>query len=139
MLSFRDMYITLAGWMYPVCSHWAWDPSGWLFKLGYRDFAGSGVVHLLSGVVSVVACALIGARSGRFDKETKKPRDMPGHSVPMAALGGFILLFGFLAFNGGSQVCSSPGSFQSSTITYRTCRALLQRPKTLLQSLEGSS
>ncbi len=71
--------------------------------MGYADFAGSGVVHLLGGCCALVATFLIGPRQGRFDKDGK-PCDMPGHSVPLAGLGGFILLFGFLAFNGGSQV-----------------------------------
>jgi Amt family ammonium transporter len=83
-------------------SHWAWDSSGWLNQLNYMDFAGSGVVHLLGGVCALVACATVGARLGRFD-EDGNPHNMPGHSVPLTALGGFILLFGFLAFNGGSQ------------------------------------
>ena len=76
---------------------------GWLVTLGYNDFAGSGVVHLLGGVCALVACAFMGPRRGRFTKKGI-PIDMAGHSVPLAALGGFILLFGFLAFNGGSQV-----------------------------------
>ena len=76
---------------------------GWLLSLGYNDFAGSGVVHVLGGACSFVACYLVGPRNGRFD-EDGKPQKMPGHSVPLAALGGFILILGFLAFNGGSQV-----------------------------------
>ena len=58
---------------------------------------------MLGGVCALVGCAFMGPRRGRFTKDGK-PIDMPGHSVPFAALGGFILLFGFLAFNGGSQV-----------------------------------
>ncbi len=105
------MLLMLPGWIYPVCSHWAWhvspdpstDPStGWLASMDYQDFAGSGVVHFLSGLVSLVACWFMGPRMGRFDSNGR-PREIAGHSVPMAALGGFILLFGFLAFNGGSR------------------------------------
>ena len=92
--------------MYPIVTHWAWDPTGWLAVLGYDDFAGSGVVHLLGATCALVACAFIGPRKRRFTN-AGKPIDMPGHSVPLAALGGFILLFGFLAFNGGSQVRSA--------------------------------
>jgi len=77
--------------------------AGWLVDLGYNDFAGSGIVHLLGGVCALVGCFFIGPRRGRFTKDGT-PIDMPGHSVPLAALGGFILLFGFLAFNGGSQL-----------------------------------
>ena len=63
-------------------------------------------MHLLGGTCALVGCIFIGPRKGRFTKDGV-PIDMPGHSVPLAALGGFILLFGFLAFNGGSQVRSS--------------------------------
>merc|ERR1712088_6131 len=77
--------------------------AGWLVDLGYNDFAGSGIVHLLGGTCALVGCIFIGPRKGRFTKDGV-PSDMPGHSIPLAALGGFILLFGFLAFNGGSQL-----------------------------------
>ena len=75
----------------------------------YLDFAGSGVVHLLGAGCSIMGCYFMGARRGRFSKKGE-PIDMPGHSVPLAGLGGFILIFGFLAFNGGSQTTiSNPG------------------------------
>ena len=66
------------------------------------DFAGSGVVHVTGGVCALIGCIFIGPRMGRF--EDGKVIAMPGHSVTLAGLGGFILLFGFLAFNAGSQV-----------------------------------
>ena len=88
---------------------------GWLNNLGYKDFAGSGIVHLLGGTCALVGCYLIGPRKGRFKIDLEdgrlkigpdegNTRKISGHSVPLAALGGFILIFGFLAFNGGSQV-----------------------------------
>merc|ERR1712106_133324 len=99
--------IILTGWVYPPVSHWAWDGSGWLAQTGlYKDFAGSGVVHLMGGSCAIVGCYFMGARRGRFNKKGE-PIDMPGHSVPLAGLGGFILIFGFLAFNGGSQAAIS--------------------------------
>jgi len=98
--------IIITGWVYPPVSHWAWDTNGWLNKLEYADFAGSGVVHVLGGTCALVGCWFIGPRLGRFDAEGRPPH-MPGHSVPLAGLGGFILLFGFLAFNGGSQLTIS--------------------------------
>ena len=108
----------MSGWVYPPVSHWAWDTDGWLAETGYfHDFAGSGVVHLLgancalvgSGISLLVTsdsqylgCYLIGPRKGRFS-ESNKVVDFPGHSVPLTALGAFILILGFLSFNGGSQ------------------------------------
>ena len=70
---------------------------------GYKDFAGSGVVHAFAATCALAGCYIIGPRKGRFGKG-KESMEMLGHSVPLAALGGFLLLFGFLAFNGGSQV-----------------------------------
>ena len=95
--------IVITGWVYPPVSHWAWDGTGWLAKTGYfKDFAGSGVVHLMGASCALVGCYFMGPRRGRFNKKGN-PIDMPGHSVPLAGLVGFILIFGFLAFNGGSQ------------------------------------
>merc|ERR1739838_866226 len=94
--------IIITSWIYPPISHWGWHPDGWLVQKGYSDFAGSGIVHVLGGVCAGVGCFFMKPRFGRFSKSG--PIDMPGHSVPLAGLGGFILLFGFLAFNGGSQL-----------------------------------
>ena len=71
--------------------------------IAYADFAGSGIVHVLGAICAMVGCYFIGPREGRYTRD-RKPVNIPGHSVPLSALGGFILLFGFLAFNGGAQV-----------------------------------
>ncbi|OWF37328.1 putative ammonium transporter 1 isoform X2 [Mizuhopecten yessoensis] len=106
----------ITGFIYPVLTHWAWSSEGWLLKgftytvdnettidVSYNDFAGSGVVHMLGGIAAFTAALIMGPRIGRFDKDTGAPEDIKGHSVPLSALGGFILLFGFFAFNGSSQ------------------------------------
>jgi len=105
--------VLITGLVYPPVSHWAWSGEdedglgqGWLNAMGYQDFAGSGVVHLVGGVCALVACIMVGPRQGRFAPDFG-PMEMPGHSVPLAALGGFILFFGFVAFNGGSQLTVS--------------------------------
>ncbi|KAK4291048.1 hypothetical protein Pmani_036096 [Petrolisthes manimaculis] len=101
--------VILTAIVYPIVSHWAWSGDGWLASEGsaYQDFAGSGVVHLTGGIAALVGAVILGPRHGRFDSDSP---DIRGHSVPLAALGGFILLFGFLAFNGGSQASiSQPG------------------------------
>ena len=101
----NDLKNIFLGWVYPPVTHWTWDASGWLAKWNYDDFAGSGVVHVLGGVCALVGCFFMGPRLGRFHSDGKPiVHPLPGHSVPLAGLGGFILLFGFLAFNGGSQV-----------------------------------
>ncbi|CAG0890717.1 unnamed protein product [Darwinula stevensoni] len=91
----------ITGFIYPVASHWAWHPQGWLKRTAFKDYAGGGVVHMLGGTCALVGAALMGPRISRFHGKTGEPHDIRGHSVPLAALGGFILLFGFLAFNAG--------------------------------------
>ncbi|XP_070551457.1 putative ammonium transporter 1 isoform X1 [Ptychodera flava] len=103
----------ITGFIYPVVSHWAWSEEGWLYVgpgngITYQDFAGSGVVHMVGGTAALVGAAVLGPRMGRF--VDGKPVDISGHTVPLVALGGFILMFGFFAFNGGSQASiSQPG------------------------------
>ncbi|NP_001161500.1 ammonium transporter-like protein [Saccoglossus kowalevskii] len=104
----------ITGFVYPVVSHWAWADNGWLLVgpgngISYQDFAGSGVVHVVGGMAALVGAVILGPRIGRF--ENGKPvTGLSGHTVPLVALGGFILMFGFLAFNGGSQASiSQPG------------------------------
>ncbi|XP_033758905.1 putative ammonium transporter 1 [Pecten maximus] len=101
----------ITGFIYPVLVHWAWTSEGWLAKgftydhdgealtIFYRDFSGSGIVHMLSGLAAFVGAKALGPRIGRYDEVTGEPRAIQGHSLVLAALGGFILLFGFLAFN----------------------------------------
>ncbi|XP_063586235.1 putative ammonium transporter 1 [Penaeus indicus] len=92
--------VALTGIVYPIISHWAWAPGGWLLSLGYRDFAGSGVVHVTGGVAALVGAVMLGPRHAHFGTGRRVIR---GHSLPLTAFGGFIILFGFLAFTCGSQ------------------------------------
>ena len=97
--------------IYPVLTHWGWAEQGWLhigirvdssnFRTTYLDYAGAGVVHLCGGTISLVAAWMLGPRIGRFSADGRA-NPIEGHSVPLASLGGFILMLGFLAFNGGS-------------------------------------
>jgi|ERR1711939_155353 len=96
--------MVITGFVYPVVCHWCWSSNGWLNYGGYSDFAGSGIVHCCGGAAAFMGALILGPREGRFDKETGKVYHIPGHSVPIAALGGFILFLGFLAFNGGSEL-----------------------------------
>ncbi|KAI6208492.1 Ammonium transporter [Aphelenchoides besseyi] len=98
--------------VYPILVHWGWSEHGWMatgITIGgihakYVDFAGSGLVHVCGGTISFVAAYLMEPRIGRFPESNDEPsQELQGHSVPFAALGGFLLMFCFLAFNGGSQ------------------------------------
>lgn len=106
----------LVGWVYPVVSHWIWDPRGWLsafkpsdwlFGSGAIDFAGSGVVHMVGGFSGLCGAWVVGPRIGRFDADGK-PRPMPGHSAALCTIGTFVLWFGWYGFNPGSALAISP-------------------------------
>jgi Amt family ammonium transporter len=95
----------LAGFIYPVCSHWIWDPNGFLNGKTY-DFAGGGAVHMVGGWAAAVGALILGPRTGKFvtnEQGKKVPVTIPGHSTTLAVLGTLILWFGFFAFNGGSS------------------------------------
>ena len=95
--------------VYPFVGHWVWatdflgEPSGWLAKRGFLDFAGSSVVHSTGGWVSLALLILVGPRAGRFD-ENGKVVTIPGSSMPLAMLGTTLLIFGWFGFNGGSTL-----------------------------------
>ena len=86
--------------IYPVFGHWVWG-GGWLSALGFHDFAGSAVVHMVGGAVGLAGIQILGPRLGRFDTEGKA-RSIPASSMPQVAVGVVILTFGWIGFNGGS-------------------------------------
>jgi len=87
--------------IYPIVGAWTWG-GGWVDALGFADFAGSTIVHMTGGVAALVGAAFLGPRLGKYDPKTGKPRAIPGHSMPLAALGTLLLFFGWFGFNGGS-------------------------------------
>ncbi len=94
--------------IYPVYGSWAWgsllNGSGWLENLStgaFTDFAGSTVVHSIGGWLALAGAIILGPRKGKFGPDGK-PRAIPGHNIPFAALGVFILWFGWFGFNAGS-------------------------------------
>ncbi len=102
---------------YPLFASWTWG-GGWLAKTwdsmslgaGYVDFAGSGVVHMVGGAAALAGSLVLGPRLGKFGKDGK-PKAMPGHHIPMAMLGTFILLFGWFGFNAASTFAASDVQF----------------------------
>jgi Amt family ammonium transporter len=84
--------------IYPVVVHWVWG-GGWLFQMGFFDFAGSNVVHTVGGVIALVGAWMLGPRKG---KVWGKP--MPAHNLGLALIGTMILWFGWYGFNPGSTL-----------------------------------
>jgi len=95
--------------IYAIYGHWVWG-GGWLatlpFGVGARDFAGSGVVHAIGGIVSLAGVILLGPRIGKFNKDGT-PNAIPGHDVPMIVMGTFFLFFGWFGFNPGSTLAAT--------------------------------
>ena len=98
-----SFFITL--FIYPIFGSWAWggllDGGGWLEKLGFLDFAGSTVVHSIGGWLALAGAIILGPRIGKYGPD-RKPKAILGHNIPLAALGVFILWFGWFGFNPGS-------------------------------------
>jgi Amt family ammonium transporter len=94
--------------IYPIVVRWQWG-GGWLYQLDtpFHDFAGSALVHMTGGVAAAVGAAFLGPRIGKYGADGK-PRAIPGHSIPFAILGCFILLVGWYGFNPGSWLGADP-------------------------------
>lgn len=107
--------IGVTGFIYPIIGHWAWGPDGFLANMGsaghflpslgtgFRDFAGSTVVHTIGGMVSLAGAIVLGPRLGRVFKRDGGGMP-PAHNLNLAVVGGFILWFGWYGFNPGSTL-----------------------------------
>jgi Amt family ammonium transporter len=91
----------ISGVIYPISGMWMWG-GGWLYTMGLKDFAGSLVVHTVGGMAGLAGAIALGPRLGRY--VNGKPVAMPGHNIPYACLGVFILIIGWYGFNPGSQL-----------------------------------
>ncbi|MCB9615308.1 MAG: ammonium transporter [Sandaracinus sp.] len=101
--------VAAVGFIYPVVGHWIWG-GGWLAEMGFKDFAGSTVVHAVGGGMALAGAIAIGPRLGKYDEQGNS-RPMPAHNFPLAALGVLVLWLGWFGFNGGSTVSASdPGA-----------------------------
>lgn len=128
-MSFRAYMVislVIAAIVYPGFGHLVWgniiiegNPS-FLADMGFKDYAGSTVVHVVGGAAALAACWILGPRIGRFDK-TGKPIEMPGHSSVLSLLGVIILAIAWIGFNAGS---SKPGSAEFTQIVVNTLVAM---------------
>jgi len=117
--AFMIFTIIYVGLIYPIVGSWKWG-AGWLDELGFYDFAGSTLVHSVGGWAALVAVWLLGARIGKFKKDGSVGA-IPGHNMPFATAGVFILWLGWFGFNGGSVLSAAPGS--TSLVLVTTCIA----------------
>lgn len=96
--------------VYPIEAHWIWG-GGWLSQMGFYDFAGSTAIHMVGGIAALIGAILVGPRIGKYVKDAKgkviKVNAIPGHSIPLGALGAFILWFGWYGFNGAAATSVS--------------------------------
>lgn len=107
--------------VYPVFGCWCWnglvnDSGGWLEGKGFLDFAGSTVVHSIGGWAALAGAIVIGPRLGKYSKDGRI-NAIPGHNIPLAALGVFILWLGWFGFNAGSTTAVGGGSFAKICVT----------------------
>ncbi len=101
--------------LYPVVGHWIWG-GGWLSSMGMIDFAGSTVVHSTGGWAALAGAILLGPRLGKYNKNGSS-NAIPGHNIPLAALGVFILWFGWFGFNAGSTTSGTDLSIATIAVT----------------------
>ena len=95
----------ICGVIYPIVTHWVWSGQGWLGDLGFIDFAGSGVVHMVGGFAALAGVQIVGPRIGKYD-DNGNPQVIAGSSMVAGALGVFILWFGWYGFNVGSALAA---------------------------------
>ena len=105
--SFMIFAVLFVGVAYPVAGSWHWG-GGVLAEMGFKDFAGSTVVHAFGGFGALACVLVLGPRKGKYTESGIKP--IPAHSFPLAAIGVFLLMFGWYGFNGGSVLSAEPSA-----------------------------
>ena len=118
--------------IYPIEAHWIWG-GGWLSRLGFHDYAGSCAIHMTGGIAALVGAVILGPRIGKYVKDRSgkvvKVNAIPGHSIPLGALGVFILWLGWYGFNGAAATTPSELSsiFLTTTIapSVATCTTMI--------------
>jgi Amt family ammonium transporter len=128
-LSFIAFSFMMTMFIYPVVGHWIWG-GGWLAQKGVFDFAGSTVVHSVGGWAALAGVLLLGPRFGKYDNGKINP--IPGHNLPLATLGTFVLWFGWFGFNPGSTMTADPLSISHVAVTTNTAAAAAIMSSTIL-------
>jgi len=101
--AYAVLVIVFCAVLYPMVANWVWNPNGWLASRGFNDFAGSAAVHAMGGFAALAAALVLGPRIGKYNDDGSA-NSIPGHNLPLAAVGAFILWFGWFGFNPGSSL-----------------------------------
>ncbi len=111
--------VVISAVIYPISGHWIWSGVGWLGNLGFHDFAGSTVVHSVGGWAALAGAIVLGPRMGKYVEVNGKKvsKAIPGHNMPLAALGVFILWFGWYGFNCGSTLSGTDLGIAAVAVT----------------------
>jgi Amt family ammonium transporter len=112
--SFIVFSIIYVGIVYPISGSWLWG-GGFLDEYGFYDFAGSTLVHSVGGWAALMVVIFLGPRIGKF--KGKKIFAIPGHNIPLAATGVFLLWFGWFGFNGGSVLSADTSNTSLVLVT----------------------
>lgn len=107
--------VLITALIYPITGHWIWG-GGWLAELGMIDFAGSTVVHSVGGWAALAGALIVGPRWGKYNPDGSS-NAIPGHNLSLAALGVFILWFGWFGFNAGSTLSGSSQAISTIAVT----------------------
>jgi len=114
-LAFIVFSFILTSIIYPVAGHWIWG-GGWLAQRGFWDFAGSTVVHSIGGWAALTGALVLGPRIGKYNPDGSV-NSLPGHSLPLATLGVFVLWFGWFGFNPGSTMAANAADIGRIAVT----------------------
>lgn len=101
--AYAVLVVVFCAVLYPMVANWVWNPNGWLASRGFNDFAGSAAVHAMGGFAALAAALVLGPRIGKYNDDGSA-NSIPGHNLPLAAVGAFILWFGWFGFNPGSSL-----------------------------------
>lgn len=104
--------------IYPIVGHWIWG-GGWLVAKGMWDFAGSTVVHSVGGWAALAGILVLGPRFGKYGSDGSI-HPIPGHNLPLATIGAFVLWLGWFGFNPGSTMAADPGAIAHVVVTTNT-------------------
>ena len=113
--SYLAYSVVISALIYPIAGHWIWG-GGWLGEKGLIDFAGSTVVHSVGGWAALAGAIVLGPRLGKYGPNGNV-KAIPGHNIPLAALGVFILWFGWFGFNPGSTTAGTNLSIATIAVT----------------------